>query len=76
MQPLPDDCEEAVEDRTLLKELREQIERLDQPDRTIVQMQLEGYSYEEIGKALGMTEKNVSVRLTRARAQIKNSFDR
>jgi DNA-directed RNA polymerase specialized sigma24 family protein len=34
-------------------------------------MQLEGYSYEEIGNALGMTEKNVSVRLVRAKERLK-----
>jgi RNA polymerase sigma factor (sigma-70 family) len=34
-------------------------------------LQLEGYSYEEIGKRLDMTEKNVSVRLVRAKEKLK-----
>ena len=60
------------EDRTHIKELYEQIERLDEPDRTIVRMQLEGYSYQEIGAAVNMTEKNVSVKLVRIKEKLRN----
>ena len=37
-------------------------------------MQLEGYSYEEIGKALNITEKNVSVKLVRIKEKLRKSF--
>ena len=37
-------------------------------------MQLEGYSYEEIGAELGMTEKNVSVRLVRIKEKIRKEW--
>ena len=37
-------------------------------------MQLEGYSYEEIGKQLEMTEKNVSVRLVRAKERLRKAM--
>ncbi len=64
---LPEGHDEAAEDRSLMDELHEQIAQLEEPDRTIVRMQLEGYSYEEIGQQLEMTEKNVSVILVRAK---------
>ena len=70
-EELPEGHDEACEDRTLLQELHEEIGKLEEPDQTIVKMQLEGYSYEEIGNALGMTEKNVSVRLVRAKERLK-----
>lgn len=68
---LPESYDEVDEDRSLIKELHEQIDRLGEPDRTIVRMQLEGYSYEEIGERLEMSEKNVSVRLVRAKEKLK-----
>ena len=69
---LPEGYDEMEEDRTHIKELYEQIERLDEPDRTIVRMQLEGYSYQEIGAAVNMTEKNVSVKLVRIKEKLRN----
>ena len=70
------DYEEVAEDRSLLSELHEQIALLDEPDRTIVKLQLEGYSYEEIGQQLDMTEKNVSVRLVRIKERLRKQFDK
>lgn len=72
--PLPDDYDTATEDKTLVNELHEQIALLDEPDRTIVRMQLEGYSYEEIGEAVNMTEKNVSVRLVRIKDKLRKKM--
>lgn len=71
---LPEGHDEADEDRSLMHELHEAIGRLEEPDRTIVRMQLEGYSYEEIGKQLEMTEKNVSVRLVRAKEKLRKAM--
>lgn len=71
---LPEGYDQSSEDRSLLDELHERIEQLDEPDRTIVQMQLSGYSYEEIGNQLEMTEKNVSVRLVRIKEKLKKTM--
>ena len=71
---LPEGHDIADDDRSLLHELREQIGRLEEPDRSIVRMQLEGYSYEEIGNQLEMTEKNVSVRLVRAKEKLRKAM--
>ena len=71
---LPDDYDAPADDRTLVNELHERISLLDEPDRTIVRMQLEGYSYEEIGAEMGMTEKNVSVRLVRIKEKIRKEW--
>ena len=40
-------------------------------DRAIVLLWLENLSYEEIGQIVGITAKNVSVRLFRIREQLK-----
>lgn len=71
---LPEGHDIADDDRSLLHELHEQIGRLEEPDRSIVRMQLEGYSYEEIGQRLEMTEKNVSVRLVRAKEKLRKAM--
>lgn len=71
---IPDGYEEQAEDRSLLAELHEQIALLDEPDRTIVTLQLQGFSYEEIALQLDMTEKNVSVRLVRIKEKLKKKF--
>ena len=71
-EPMPEGHDVVDEDRGMVQELYEQIDRLEEPDRTIVRMQLEGYSYEEIGKGVGITEKNVSVKLVRAKEKLRN----
>ena len=69
-----DGYDSTAEDKPLINELHEQIALLDEPDRTIVRMQLEGYRYEEIGKAVDMTEKNVSVRLIRIKEKLRKKM--
>ena len=74
-ESLPEDFEQVGEDRSLLQELHEQIALLDEPDRSIVRLQLEGYNYQEIGDRVGMTEKNVSVRLVRIKEKLRKSMN-
>ena len=74
-EALPERYEVVDEDRTLLRELHERIALLDEPDRTIVRLQLEGYNYVEIGDRVGMTEKNVSVRLVRIKEKLRKSME-
>lgn len=73
-ESLPEEYERVDEDRSLLRELHERIALLDEPDRSIVRLQLEGYNYEEIGQQVGMTEKNVSVRLVRIKEKLRKSM--
>ena len=73
-ESLDEGFDQHDEDHSLLHELHEQIAFLGEPDSTIVRMQLEGYSYEEIGQKLDMTEKNVSVRLVRAKEKLRRAF--
>ena len=70
-EELPKHYCEVEEDRSMIEELHEQIGLLEEPDRSIVRLQLQGFSYEEIGERLQMTEKNVSVRLVRAKEKLK-----
>lgn len=53
--------------------LHNRILRLQPFDRAIVLLWLEDLSYEEIGEIVGITAKNVSVRLVRIREQLKKS---
>lgn len=73
-EPLPEHMELPGDDRTLINELHEQIDLLNEPDRTIVRLQLQGYSYEEIAAEVGLTEKNISVRLVRIREKLRKAF--
>ena len=52
--------------------LHERIARLQPLDRAIVLLWLEQISYDEIGEIVGISAKNVSVRLARIRVQLKN----
>ena len=52
--------------------LRRRIARLGQFDRAIILLWLENMSYEEIAAVMGITVKNVSVRLYRIKEELKN----
>ncbi len=52
--------------------LRRRIAKLGQFDRAIILLWLENLSYEEIGAIMGITVKNVSVRLYRIKEELKN----
>ena len=52
--------------------LHKRISKLQPFDRAIVLLWLENLPYEEIGQIVGITAKNVSVRLFRIREQLKN----
>jgi RNA polymerase sigma-70 factor (ECF subfamily) len=64
--------EDSDEDTKQVKMLRERISRLGPFDRAIVLLWLENLSYDEIGAIVGISAKNVSVRLVRIREQLKN----
>lgn len=73
-EPLQEWEEPPQDDRTLVQHLHERIALLPEPDRSVVKMQLEGYSYEEIAEALGMTVTNVSVKLVRIKDKIRKEW--
>ena len=56
--------------------LHRRINQLQPLDRAIVLLWLENISYDEIGAIVGITAKNVSVRLFRIRQQLKNLSDK
>ena len=62
------DCDE---DTKQVDMLHKRISKLQPFDRAIVLLWLENLSYEEIGQIVGITTKNVSVRLFRIREQLK-----
>lgn len=52
--------------------LRQRIARLGMFDRAIILLWLENMSYDEIGAIVGISAKNVSVRLVRIKEQLKS----
>ncbi len=60
------------EDSRQAQMLRKRIGKLGVFDRAIILLWLENLSYEEIGAIVGISAKNVSVRLVRIREQLKN----
>ena len=63
--------EDRDEDTRQVDMLHKRISLLQPFDRAIVLLWLENLSYEEIGQIVGITAKNVSVRLFRIREQLK-----
>ena len=64
--------EDRDEDTRQVDLLHKRIQRLQPFDRAIVLLWLEDLSYEEIGQIVGISTKNVSVRLFSIREQLKN----
>ena len=58
-------------DTRQVKMLYDRISRLAPFDRAIVLLWLEGIAYDEIGQIVGISAKNVSVKLVRIREQLK-----
>ncbi len=63
--------EDQDKDTRQVDMLHKRISKLQPFDRAIVLLWLENLSYEEIGQIIGITEKNVSVRLFRIKEQLK-----
>ena len=74
-QPLTKENDKPLEDNTLHDELIELIELLEEPDRTIAKMHLQGYEYKEIARATGMTKDNVGIRLMRIKEKLKTLWN-
>ena len=58
------------------EELLAVVQRLPGLHRDVVVLSLEGLSNGEIGQVLGISEGNVAVRLTRARAALRSTLTR
>lgn len=63
--------EDRDADSRQVQMLNKRISRLGAFDRAIILLWLENMSYEEIGQVMGITAKNVSVRLYRIKEQLK-----
>ena len=63
--------EDRDEDSRQVEMLRKRINKLGAFDRAIILLWLENMSYEEIGQVVGISTKNVSVRLFRIKEQLK-----
>jgi RNA polymerase sigma-70 factor (ECF subfamily) len=59
------------DDTKQIQQLYRRINKLDVVDRAIILLWLENMSYEEIGQIIGISTKNVSVKLVRIKEQLK-----
>lgn len=62
-------------DTKQIQQLYSRINRLGIVDRAIILLWLENMSYEEIGQIIGISTKNVSIKLVRIKEQLKNISD-
>ena len=67
--------DDSAEDLKQIRMLQNRFSRLGPFDRAIVLLWLENLSYDEIGAIVGITAKNVSVRLFRIKEQLRNMSD-
>ena len=67
--------DDSAEDIRQVRMLQNRISRLGPFDRAIVLLWLENLSYDEIGSIVGISAKNVSVRLFRIKEQLRNMSD-
>lgn len=68
---IPDTATHDTAKQDQLRELKELLEQLSEVDRPILLLSLEGYSYQEIGEVLGISETNVGTRLNRLKKSLR-----
>jgi RNA polymerase sigma factor (sigma-70 family) len=76
--PVVDEREDPLEDaikRQRQERLRAAVHRLPLGLRQVVVLTLEGLSHRDVGDVLGLSENNVAVRLTRARAALAQMLE-
>ena len=56
--------------------LYEQIAKIDKIDRSLILLQLDGFSYREIAEILGISESNVGVKIHRIKKQLTTQAER
>lgn len=66
-----DPYEDTGADAMQIRQLYDRITKLGFVDRSIILLWLEALSYDEIGAIVGMSPKNVSVKLVRIKEQLK-----
>ena len=67
VKPYEDNYEKSLQAKHLYK----RINALGLVDRSVILLWLEGLSYDEIGAILGISVKNVSIKLVRIKEQLK-----
>ena len=67
--------DDTMDDIKQIRMLHKRIGQLGPFERAIVLLWLENLSYDEIGAIVGITAKNVSVRLFRIKEQLRNMSD-
>ena len=72
LSAIPDSAVREPDDR--LRDLYRVIERLDDLNRALVLLYLDGYNYRETAEVLGISETNVATKLNRIREWLREEF--
>ena len=70
-----DSPEEILEKEELLEALRRELAKLEELDRTILQMAIQGVSEAAIGREVGLSQKGVNKRKHRILKQLRNQLE-
>ena len=70
-----DSPEEILEKEELLEALRRELAKLEELDRTILQMAIQGVSEAAIGREVGLSQKGVNKRKHRILEQLRNQLE-
>ncbi len=66
----PDNDDSTSEQDRRLRMVYAEIRRLNDAERSLILLQLDGFNYREIAQTLGLTESNVGVELNRIRTKL------
>jgi len=69
------ELENKIHQEKKLEQLYREVARLDEVDRIIMGLYLEGQKYEEIGKILGLSSNHVGVKISRIKEKIKKQLE-
>lgn len=70
-----DSPEEILEKEELLEALRRELAKLEELDRTILQMAIQGVSEAAIGREVGLSQKGVNKRKHRILEQLRKQLE-
>ena len=74
MVEVVDTREATTTNAKLLDRLYSEIRGLNQIDRSLILMSLDGCTYQEMSDVMGMTQSNVGVRLNRAKKELSQKM--
>lgn len=70
----PPSPQRGLEEERTRRRVRTALDRLPERERSLLLLRAEGYSYRDLGRALGLHEVSVGTLLSRARQQFREAY--